>query len=162
MKMLSRLNALVVAILAFGLIWAGPITLTSPAEVGSSSTETIRTIVDRIELIEGLPPKRGAPQTDPNAAAIVALGYTAGPFLVDRLTDAAPSKVVYEFQYAIGDVALFLLNEIYKPAGWPFPDGSEKLREQHGDYRDYVNFVDAPGARKRLQDSWRKFISSLR
>ncbi len=120
--------------------------------------QTARRIVDEIGLVKGMPPKEGERQTDPHALAIVELGKAAGPFLVAKLTDASPSQVAYLYSYAIGDLALALLTDIYKPSSWPFPDTSSKLPEKYGDYRDYVEFVHSPGGRKRLRQSWRRFI----
>jgi hypothetical protein len=122
------------------------------------SAKTVRRIVDEIGLIQGMPPKSGEPQTDPHARAIMELGKAAGPGLAEKLTDTSPSQVANLYRSAIGDVALVLLTEIYKPPSWPFPDGSFKLPEKYGDYRDYVEFVNSHGARKRLQRSWRSFV----
>ncbi|HEY6946594.1 MAG TPA: hypothetical protein VI431_15755 [Candidatus Acidoferrum sp.] len=132
-----------------------PLPVTSRSE---PTVEQIKHVVDRITLIEGLPPKSREPQTDKYAAAIVALGKNAAPFLVEKLTDTSPSKVVYGFQYAIGDVALVLLDDIYQPQDWPFPDGRFKIPENYGDYRDYVDFFSSPGSRRRLKESWQDFI----
>ena len=124
----------------------------------ATSAQTIRRIVDGIGLIQGMPPKSGEPQTDPHALAIIQLGKVAGPLLVEKLTDTSPSQVAYLYRSAIGDVALALLTEIYKPPSWPFPDASFKLPEKYGDYRDYLEFVNSPGGRKRLRGSWRSFV----
>ncbi len=123
-----------------------------------TSAQTARRIVDQIGLIQGMPPKLGEPQTDPHAVAIVELGKAAGPLLAEKLTDNSPSHVANLYRSAIGDVALALLTEIYKPASWPFPDGSFQLPVTYGDYRDYVEFVNSPGARKRLRRCWRSFV----
>ena len=72
-------------------------------------------VVGEIDLIEGLPPQVGEPLGDPHAVAIVLLGREAAPYLVERITDDSPSLVVYGFQYKLGDLALALLNEIYRP-----------------------------------------------
>jgi hypothetical protein len=118
----------------------------------------VKRTVDEITLIEGLPPKRGERIEDEHAEAIIALGEKAAPYLVEKLTDASPSKVVYGFQYKVGDVALVLLHEIYRPPNWPFPDGSFDIPRKYGDYRDYVKFVNSDGTRKRLRKSWKNYI----
>ena len=114
----------------------------SHAAGGKSSpgrtSKQIAGVVDGISQIRGLPPKSGRPLDDANAEAIVALGEKAAPYLVEKLTDASPSRVFYAFEYKIGDVALALLKEIYRPSRWPFPDGSSRLPQKYGDYRDYV------------------------
>jgi hypothetical protein len=120
----------------------------------------LKEVVDRINLIQGLPPKSGEPQTDQYAKAIMALGKRAGPYLVDKLTDSSVTQVTYGFRYAVGDLALALLDEIYEPRGWPFPDDQIKIPEKYGDYRDYVEFVSAPGSRERLKQSWREYIKT--
>ncbi|MGI9074455.1 MAG: hypothetical protein ACR2JB_24785 [Bryobacteraceae bacterium] len=118
----------------------------------------IEKTVDELRLIEGLPPKSGEKQTDPHAAAIVALGQAAGPYLVAKLTDDSPSRVAYGFRYSIGDVALALLDEIYQPPYWPSPDGSVVIPTRYGDFRDYVAFVHSRKGRRQLQKSWKVFI----
>jgi hypothetical protein len=133
--------------------FAGP----CPVSKGMSARD-IRKVVDGLPLIEGLPAKSGEKQTDPHAAAIVALGRAAGPCLVAKLTDETSSRVAYGFKYAIGDLALALLVEIYQPQSWPFPDSSVVIPERYGDYRDYVAYVHVPGARHRLQRSWKEFV----
>jgi len=115
-------------------------------------------VVDEISLIEGLPPKVGEPLGDPHAVAIVLLGREAAPYLAERITDDSPSLVVYGFQYKLGDLALVLLNEIYRPRSWPFPDDSRQLPRKHGDFRDYLDFVNSPGGRQELKEHWMQFI----
>jgi len=115
-------------------------------------------VVGEIDLIEGLPPKVGEPLGDPHAVAIVSLGREAAPYLVERITDNSSSLVVYGFQYKLGDLALALLNEIYRPRSWPFPDNSRLLPRKHGDFRDYVDFVNSPGGRQELKEHWMRFI----
>ena len=120
--------------------------------------EQIRKIVDGVARVKALPPKVGEPQDDEHAAAIVKLGRKAGPYLVDKIVDRSPTEVVQGFSYKVGDVAVALLTEIYRPKSWPFPDGSFKLPERYGDFRDYVDFVNSPGGPRRLQRSWRQYI----
>jgi hypothetical protein len=117
-------------------------------------------VVDGISQIEGIPPKSGAPQTDPHAIAIVAFGKKAAPYLVAKLTDTSQTRVVYAFPYTVADLALVLLDEIFQPPGWPFPDDRVKIPEKYGDYRDYVEFVHSPGSREQLKRSWQEFIRS--
>jgi hypothetical protein len=120
--------------------------------------QQIRAIVDKINLITGLPQKQGEPQWDEHAAAIVKLGKKAGPFLVEKITDTSLSKVVEFFQYKIGDVALSLLNDIYQPQSWPFPDASAQMPKKYDDFRDYVDFINSEGARERIKESWKTYI----
>lgn len=130
----------------------------STISAASTSSDPAKAAVDDIKLIQGLPPKAGEPQTDPHAIAIMKLGKSAGPYLVAKLSDTTPSKVVYGFHYTIGDIALVLLEEIYQPPGWPFPDNSETMPAAYGDYRDYESFMASAGSRQRLQESWKKYI----
>jgi hypothetical protein len=123
-----------------------------------SQSEQIREAMDGITLITGLPPKERIPIDDPHAAAILRLGRSAGPALVEKLTDRTPTSVVYGFQYTIGDLALALLTEIYQPQGWPSPDDSVRLPSHDGDFRDYVDFMNSTDGREKLQASWRRYI----
>jgi hypothetical protein len=136
---------------------ASPLTPAPPSQQ-QSSQDQVSEIVDGIILIEGLPPKAGERPADQHAAAIVALGKKAAPYLVERLTDTSPTRVVYGFPYEVGDIALVLLDEIYHPAGWPFPDDRIKIPQKYGDYRDYRDFVHSAGSRERLRQSWQEFI----
>lgn len=118
----------------------------------------IRSTVERIRLITALPPKRGQQIRDVHAKAVLDLGREAAPFLVQKLTDPTPTQLIYLFRYETADIALRLLQEIYEPSNWPFPDGSEAVPQKYGDYRDYVEFVHSPGARQRLKESWQSYI----
>jgi hypothetical protein len=131
---------------------------TESPDQSSPPSGHIKRTVDKITLIEGLPPKRGEPIEDEYARAIIALGKKAAPYLVEKLTDTSPSRVVYGFQYRVGDIALVLLHEIYRPPYWPFPDTSFDIPPKYGDYRDYVDFVNSNGMRERLRKSWKRYI----
>lgn len=144
---------LAVAFLSFGSD-EYPGTKNSPAYIAR--------VVDEIGLIEGLPPKVGEPLGDPHAVAIVTLGKKAAPYLVEKITDNSPSLVIYGFQYKLGDLALVLLNEIYRPRNWPFPDDSRQLPRNHGDFRDYLDFVKGPGRREELKETWTRFVEENR
>jgi hypothetical protein len=148
--------------LVFGLLFTAASTalgqeLAKPG-IAMAKPEEVRRIINEIALIDGMPPKSGEPQTDVHAIAIEALGKAAGPGLVAKITDTRPSRVFYAFQYTIGDLALALLDDIYRPPNWPFPDHAVTLPEKYGDFRDYRRFIEAPGSRAKLQRSWREFI----
>jgi len=115
-----------------------------------------RAIVDELVLIQSMTPKRGQPQGDEHALAILALGRVAVPYLIERIVDASPSPLVYGYRHAVGDVALALLDEICDTPSWPFPDGSRVLAPP-GYFGDYVELVESPGAREALQRSWENF-----
>jgi hypothetical protein len=125
-----------------------------------SSNVATKRIVDQIGLVESVPQKPGYPSGDPHEMAILALGKSAGPYLVEKITFRKPGKVLDLFQYSIGDVALALLQEIYRPAHWPDPDGSIELPKKYGDYRDYVDFMRSSWNRRRLQLAWKHYIAA--
>lgn len=159
-RLIHRLRLALVALL-FLVCWvvSGSAQTIRPHQDQRNLTpQQIRTIVNKIGLIQGLPQKQGEPQWDEYAQTIVALGKRAAPLLVQRITDSTPSKVVEFFPYKIGDLALALLSDIYRPPGWPFPDNSVKIRIKYGDFRDYTTFINSPGARQRLKSSWKKYI----
>jgi hypothetical protein len=122
--------------------------------------EQVQGIVNNISLVVGLSTKQGEPQWDEHAIQITKLGRLAAPYLVDKLTDESPSKVFELFPYAIGDVALALLADIYQTPSWPSPDGSIKIPKIHGDFRDYLVFVKSKGARERIKKSWKYYIQT--
>lgn len=126
----------------------------------SLSARQIRRIVDRINLIEELPIKKGEAVNDKYAKAIVELGKDAAPYLVEKLTNRKDSRVAYLYQYKIGDVALALLNTIYDYPDYPFPDQSRTLPAKYGDYRDYTEYFSSARNRRQLQKSWRNFIKN--
>lgn len=124
--------------------------------------EQIQQVVNDITLIVGLQLQKGELQWDEHAFKIVELGKKAAPFLVEKITDKSPSKVMEFFHYKIGDIALVLLDDIYQPPSWPFPDNSVQIPIKYGDYRgdfrDYVYFINSEGARERLKESWKSYI----
>jgi hypothetical protein len=131
---------------------------TTPRDGEEPTDEQVEKTVNDIDLIVGLPSKKGEEQWDEHALAITRLGKRAAPYLVEKITDTSTSKVGEGFRYTIGDVALALLNDIYEPPGWPFPDDSIKIPQKYGNFRDYVEFVETPDARRRLRESWRNYI----
>lgn len=126
-----------------------------PQETQASAT---RQAVENIRLVSSLPPKQGVLPDDVYAARVLSLGRAAGPLLAEKLTDTAETQVVQGFRYNVGDIALALLVEIYRPPAWPFPEGSEELPREYGDFRDYVEFFKAPDTRARLRDAWRDYV----
>lgn len=134
----------------------------SGIDTSSPSPEQIQGIVNNIHLIVGLSQKQGEPQWDEHAIQITKLGKLAAPNLADKITDESPSQVFELFHYAIGDVALALLVDIYQAPGWPFPDGSIQIPKTYGDFRDYLAFVKTKGARERLKQAWKIYIQTQR
>ena len=126
----------------------------------NSTPEQIQEIVNNISLIVGLSQKQGEPQWDEHAIQITNLGRRAAPYLVDKLTDESPSQVFEFFPYAIGDVALVLLTDIYQTSSWPSPDDSIQIPKIHDDFRDYVAFVKSEGPRERIKQSWKNYIQT--
>jgi len=120
----------------------------------------VRQIVNRINRIEELPIKKGEPVSDKYAKAIVELGASAAPYLIEKLTDRRKSRVAYLFEYKIGDVARSLLDIIYNYPDYPFPDGSKSLPSKYGNYQDYVEFFGKSQNRKQLQKSWQNYIKN--
>lgn len=146
-----------VALLA--LTGFGSCTRASRGSMPITKPDEIRKTVSRISQIAGLSPFKHEPEWDPHAVAIIALGREAGPNLVLMITDTSKSGVADLFQYTIGDVALVLLDRIYSPPTWPFPDNSEQIPKQFSDYRDYVEFLNQPGTRVRLRRSWNRYVA---
>ncbi len=122
-------------------------------------SQDIKKIVDEISLIESVAPKARLASDDEHALRILSLDKKAGPFLVEKLTDTTETQAFQLFQYKVGDLALNLLTIIYDPKDWPFPDGSMKIPIRNGDFRDYLDFVETPGMRLKLQQSWREYVS---
>lgn len=120
----------------------------------------VRQIVNRISRIEELPVKKGEPVNDRYAKSIVELGEAAAPYLIEKLTSQKDSRVVYLYQYKIGDVARSLLSVIYGYPDYPFPDNSQTLPAKYGDYRDYTEFFSSSQNRCQLQKSWRNFVKN--
>ncbi len=114
--------------------------------------------VNKIKLIENLPIKKGEPFVDLVAVEILKFGKCASPFLADKLSNNSKSKVSHLFNYKIGQVALFLLNEIYKPLNYPCPDSSCVVTSNVGDYRDFVQFFQVKKNRQKLKLSWNNYI----
>lgn len=119
----------------------------------------IKELVDKIKLIDNLPPKLSQPFNGKYAKEIIELGEKAAPYLAAKITDASNSNYSYLFRHKVGDVALILLQKIYQTKNFPFPDDSEKLPSKYGDYRDYTKFMRSAKARKRLQNSWKNYIA---
>ena len=118
--------------------------------------------VERIRLIEYLVPKSGERQTDPHAAAIIASGRQAAPWLLEKLLDDTKSRYFYEFQYKIGDIAHALLREIYHTdPSQSLMARNPPLRPEEGyTYRDYVALVSSTRGRQELQAAWEKVVRS--
>ena len=114
----------------------------------------VEAAVRAIALVSNVPPKLGETHSDPRARAIVTWGREAVPYLVDQLTNAAPSLAVDLFPLAVGDLAHRFLCEIYgEDFLWPL-QGSQPPTG-HGLWRrDYHDFVEDEGGRKRLQTMW--------
>ncbi|MHC4501391.1 MAG: hypothetical protein ACYS21_20060 [Planctomycetota bacterium] len=58
---------------------------------GNLPEDTLREIVNRIDHIEWLEPKQARPQPDENAAVVLALDKSDGPFLDENVADELPS-----------------------------------------------------------------------
>jgi hypothetical protein len=115
----------------------------------------IRAIVDELVLIETMTPKRGMPQGDEHALAILSLGRAAVPYLVERIDDDSWSRYVYGYWYKVGDVALALLDEICDTPNWFFPDGSRLAPPT--EFADFVDFVQSPQQLRAAKRSWERF-----
>ena len=125
--------------------------------------ENVRKIVDRIELVAWVELESGNQQPDENAAAILALGERAGPYLVQRITDAGKSRWL---EWAsVGDVAHFFLTIIYK-LNWPSSEFIElhNLKAHDSYFKYYLNYLKISNDdqrnqnRKKLQQAWSDII----
>src|SRR6185369_4819281 len=96
MSKLRRARRLVSRCLLVGLVCVGGLWLantrndkaTSPALPHPNASN----VLQYVSQIEYLPPKRETPLGDRHAAAIVEMGHSAGPLLLNILTNDAPSK----------------------------------------------------------------------
>ena len=123
-------------------------------------TLSITQAVENIVLIEDLTPKRGEPQTDSYAAAIISLGTKAGPLLAEKLLDDRDSKWAYCFQYKIADLADALLSDIYHQ----YPSEALVRRNKPMEptqgycYWDYAALTSSRKGREELRAAWKKII----
>jgi hypothetical protein len=124
---------------------------------------TAEGILRYLQQVKDIPPKIGEPQFDKSAEAIIEKGTTAGPVLVNQITNDSPSRVVDCFQYKIGDVAHRLLCELYKePFLWPL-EGRQPLDPGHGlSFMDYQRFVSGSEGREKLRELWQSRIGPER
>jgi hypothetical protein len=109
-------------------------------EVEKMSEDQIKSIVEQIPRIEGMPPKRGEPQTNEIAATIIKLGNRASPYLVEKITDENQSQ--NPKWYVNGDIAHVLLCEIYN-RDWPNDDFAVENKLISLDNRPYLNYYNS-------------------
>jgi hypothetical protein len=127
------------------------------------SEEDVGKIVGRIEIVAWLELESGNEQPDENAAAILALGERAGPYLVQRITNTGKSRWL---EWAsVGDVAHFFLTIIYK-LNWPTSEfvESHHLKAHDSYFKYYLNYLETTNDdqrnqnRKKLQQAWNDMI----